>query len=67
MADNSARIAEIDAILESGVEQSTNDGTTVKHNFAELRKERRRLIENDDTRTGSRPSAITLDLSGFGG
>lgn len=65
MADNSTRIAEIEAILRSGVTQVSNDGTSITHNFPELRKELRRLKAEDDTHKGKRPSAVQFDLSGF--
>jgi hypothetical protein len=65
MADNTLRIADIDAILRSGVASFTNDGTTITHNFAELRKERRRLAASDDTLKGKRPTSVQLDLGGF--
>jgi hypothetical protein len=65
MANNTTRIAEIDAILRSGVRAFTNDGTTITHDFAELRRERRRLIESDDTLSGKRPPIAVLDLGSF--
>lgn len=66
VANNTIRISEIDEILRSGVTQFSNDGTSVSHNFAELRRERRRLVEDDDTLGPlKRPRVFQADLSGF--
>jgi polyphosphate kinase len=65
MADNSARIAELEAILQSGVSSYTNDGTTVSHDLGEVRKELRRLRAEDDTVGNKRPQSFTVNLGGF--
>ena len=66
MADNTSKIAEIDEILRSGVKQLSNDGTSITHDFDELRKQRRQLVADDDTLGGTkRPRVFQADLSGF--
>ena len=65
MADNSAQIAEIEEILRSGVKTFVNDGTTVTHDFVELRKSLRDLKRTDDTLSNPRPKAFGVDLGGF--
>jgi hypothetical protein len=65
MADNSERIAEIEAILRSGVKSYMNDGTQITHDFDALRKELNRLRQSDDALKGSRPKAVQFDLGGF--
>jgi len=65
VADNTQRIAEIREILRSGVASFSNDGTSVTHDFAELRKELRELVASDDTQAGKRPTSFSVDLGGF--
>lgn len=65
MANNTARIAEINAILQQGVVEHVVDGETVKYDLDALRRERRRLIMSDDTGRHRRPVASTINLSGF--
>jgi len=63
MADNTARIEEINEILRAGATEVVVDGTKVKYNFAELRKERRMLMAADDTHRGRRPVVSSINLS----
>lgn len=63
MADNSARIAKIKRILESGVKSTTIDGVTVNYDFDELRLQLRRLEAEDPNQT-ARPIVSSIDLSG---
>jgi hypothetical protein len=65
MADNSARISEIQALLESGATEVITDGTTVKLDHASLRKELRRLTAADDASRGRRPVCSSIFLGGF--
>jgi len=65
MADNTQAIAEIEEILRAGVKTFVNDGTTVTHDFAELRKSLRELKATDDTLGNQRPKAVSVDLGGF--
>lgn len=65
MADNSTRIAEIEETLRSGVTSYANDGTSVSHDFPELRKELRGLRADDDTVGNKRPTSFTVNLGGF--
>lgn len=65
MADNTAAIAAIDAILRSGVKTFKNDGTEVTHDFAALRIERTLLVQSDDTRGGNRPPSFQADLGAY--
>jgi len=66
VANNTTRISEIDEILRSGAKQVSNDGTSITHDFRELRRERRELVATDDTLGPlRRPRAFGADLSGF--
>jgi hypothetical protein len=66
MANNTQRIADIDEILRSGAKQVSNDGTSISHDFDELRRERRKLVEDDDTLGKlKRPRVFQADLSGY--
>lgn len=58
MPDNSAKIEQIDAILESGVERTTVDGVTTELNHETLRQQRRELIRTDTS--GNYPKRRTL-------
>lgn len=55
VADNSAKIAEIRAILQSGVRSSTVDGISTALDLESLRCELRRLEAEDDTAADERP------------
>lgn len=65
MADHSARIAEIDAILRAGARSVSIDGHTVTYDFDALRGERARLISADDTARHTRPRVSRINLSRF--
>lgn len=65
MADNSVRIAQIQAILRAGATSVSIDGRTVTYDFAELRRQLRELQAEDDTFRGRRPAASTINLGGF--
>ena len=63
MADNSARIAEIQEILRTGASRVSKDGVTVDYQLDVLRAELRKLQGTDDSQKGRRPivSRINLD------
>lgn len=65
MADNTARIAEIDTILRNGVRSWTAGGETVQYDFDALRAERSRLIAEDDDAQDKRPVASSINLGCF--
>lgn len=65
MADNSAEIARLRAILDSGATEVNIDGQRVRVDPAAVRARLRELIADDDTETVKRPRAATIDLSGF--
>lgn len=65
MADNSAEIARLKAILDSGASEVVTDGQRVKLHHGDVRRRLRELIATDDTATVKRPRASSIDLSGF--
>lgn len=65
MADNSARIAEIQQILRAGVASQTTDGVTTAFDIPSLRKELRQLMAEDDTQAGRRPASATIKVTGL--
>jgi len=65
MADNSARIAEIEAILQAGAVSVTIDGVSVTYDFDTLRSELRKLRQADDVEKSRRPTSTTVRLGGF--
>ena len=65
MANNTARIAQIQALLDTGATQVVVDGQTVTISPASLRKQLRRLMATDDTNAGRRPVAATVNLGGY--
>lgn len=64
MADNSAAIAKIQAILRAGARQVTIDGTTVTYDFDELRRQLHHLQATDDTEAGKRPRFLSVKFGG---
>ena len=64
MADNSERIAEIEALLQSGVTSVNVDGVLVTIDPTSLRQELANLRGSDDTQRGRRPVLTSIDLSG---
>ena len=65
MPNNTARIAQIRALLDTGATQVIVDGQTVTINPASLRKQLRQLMATDDTNAGRRPLASTVNLGGY--
>ena len=65
MADNTAAIAAIDTILNTGATDVEVDGQRVKYDQAQLRKQRAILAAADDTLKSKRPVASTINLSGI--
>lgn len=64
MADYSTEIAELEAILQAGATSVTVDGQTVNYDLTQVRRRLRELKQLDDTAT-KRPSALSINLSGF--
>ena len=65
MPDNSAKIAELQAILQAGANSVSVDGTTVAFDLAEVRRQLRELMASDRTNSGRRPVAASINLGGF--
>ena len=63
--DNSERIAEIEALLETGAATNNVDGISTTIDRESLRRELGRLRENDDTARPKRPRAAGIYLGGF--
>jgi hypothetical protein len=63
MPDNSAKIAELRTLLESGVSSSSVDGVSTSIDRESVRKELRRLEQADDTARLKRPVCASIDLS----
>jgi len=65
MADNTTRIAELRAILESGETSIASDGTSVQYDLKQIRQELNRLLQTDDTNRLIRPRLSSVNLSGL--
>ena len=65
MADNSAKIAELEAILETGATTVKVDGQEVVRDLKVVRAELRRLQAEDDTDKNRRPVMSKFNLAGF--
>ena len=65
MADNSAKIAELEAILETGATPVKVDGQEIVRDLNVVRAELRRLQADDDTDKNRRPVTSRINLSGF--
>lgn len=65
MADNTAEIARLRAILNSGKSSYTIEGQTVSYDLAQVRKRLLELIAEDDTETVRRPRSVRIKLDGF--
>jgi len=65
MADNSAKIAELEAILETGATTVTVDGQTIVRDLDVIRAQLRRLQADDNTDKNRRPVTARIKLSGF--
>lgn len=63
MPDNSAQIAKIEAILNTGATSVTTDGTTINYDFAQLRKRLRELKATDPAFRRRRFGQIDLSNS----
>lgn len=63
MPDNSAAIAKIEAILNTGATSVTTDGTTVNYDFEELRRRLKELRNTDPALKRSRIGQIDLSNS----
>jgi hypothetical protein len=63
MPDNSAAIAKIEAILNTGATSVTTDGTTVNYDFDELRRRLKELRNTDPAYRRSRIGQIDLSNS----
>lgn len=65
VTDNSARIAQIENILQSGVSSGSVNGESVTYNLDSLRKELSRLKAADTTMRRKRPYAARINLDNF--
>lgn len=65
MADNTARIAELRGILESGVTTITVAGTTTTVDLNQVRIELSRLMSEDATQKKRRPRISSVNLRGL--
>jgi len=67
MADNTAKIAEIRTLLESGATSISVDGQNVTLDLTSLRKELNRLIGDDDATVANmrRPRMSSVNMGGF--
>lgn len=64
MADNSAKIAKLQALLESGARQISIAGNQATIDPDSIRSEIRRLQGTDDANVGRRPVAASINLGG---
>ena len=62
MPDNTAKIAELRAILESGTTTITVAGTTTAVDLNQVRIELGRLMAEDDTQKKRRPRISSINL-----
>ena len=62
MADNTAKIAELRAILEAGATSTTIAGTSVTVDLDQVRKQLSRLMAEDDTQRSRRPRLSSVNL-----
>ena len=65
MADNTARIAELRLILESGVTSTSIDGTSVQVDLGAVRIELQRLVNTDTASKLRRPRLSTVNIGGL--
>lgn len=63
--DHSVRIAEINAILVSGVTTMTVDGVTTVYDHDSLRKERTQLMAEDPNYASRKPRIATVRFNGY--
>lgn len=62
MADHAERLAELRAILQSGVSSHTVDGQTTHYDLASLKAELRELERADDEAAARRPRSARIHL-----
>jgi hypothetical protein len=65
MADNTAKIAEIRALLQTGASSVSTDGEHTAFDLESLRQELQRLEAEDATLQTRRPVAASIYLGGF--
>jgi hypothetical protein len=65
VADNTEKIAELDAILQAGPKSTMVDGVSVTIDLEVIRRERDRLIASDDMRGSDRPRVVGFNLGSF--
>jgi hypothetical protein len=65
MANNTAKIAALENILQAGVTSYTIDGRTVNYDLDEIRRQLRDLRQNDDSQSGRRPVVSRIRLGNF--
>lgn len=65
MADNTAKIAELEAILDAGVTTINVEGTVTTIDLNVIRQQLRDLRATDDTQKTRKPRIATLDVSGL--
>ena len=65
MADNTAAIAELRAKLQSGVTNTTVDGTSVAVDLSAIERQLKRLIAEDNTQRSRRPRLSSVNISGL--
>lgn len=65
MADNTQRIADIRAILQTGVTSTNVDGTQVTLDLDQLRRELLQLVREDDSQRRRKPRLSSVNLSGL--
>ena len=65
MANNAKKIAELEAIIQSGASRVSTDGTSTDFDLDAARQQLRRLREQDDAQQGRRPVVASLNLSHF--
>lgn len=65
MADNTAEIARLRAILNSGQTSYSVEGQTVNYDLAAIRRRLQELIASDDTETVTRPRVSRIKLDSF--
>jgi len=65
MPDNTAKIAELRAVIQSGAESVSVDGVSTRVNLDVITAEIRRLEEEDDTVGSRRPAVCGVNLGSF--
>jgi hypothetical protein len=62
LVDNSAQIAQIQAILQAGADSVDVDGQRVHYDISLLRKQLRELMDHDKANRGRRPRVAAVSL-----